>query len=100
MSHFRIETAMGAGDESECSGNFFGFHRSFTVAAATRVDAFIQVFRRLTEEGHDVTVVHLEGSANPLNFSSAELAAVNAAGIRLKTDFPKSGFQIEDIVPA
>jgi hypothetical protein len=101
MSQFKIQAVVGSSAESECAGSFFGFRWPLPiVVAANRADAFIQIFRLLTQQGHDVTVVHVQGRVNPLNFSSADLAAIHTAGIRVKTGFPKSGFQIEDIVPA
>ena len=100
MLRFRIPGAMGASFSSDRREDFGGVHGSFVVTATNRVDAFIKLFRWLTKHGNDVTVVRFQGSANPLNFSSADVAAIHAAGICLKIGFPKSGFQIEDIVPA
>lgn len=100
MLKFRIPSAMGASVTSHYGEDFAGIHGSFIVAALSRVDAFIKLFRHLTEQGNDVTVLRVNGAPNPLNFSSNELAVIHAAGIDLRVGYPKCGFQIEDIVPA
>jgi hypothetical protein len=97
---FKIQSAMGSSFSSECREDFIGLHRSFVVAANDRVDAFIRIFRRFTQQGYDVTVLRVNGTANPLNFSSDDLAAIHAAGIPVRTGYPKAGYQIEEIVPA
>lgn len=100
MLKFRISSAMGASVNSKCREDFAGIHGSFVVAANSRVDAFIKLFWHLTREGNDVTVLRVNEAPNPLNFSSNDLAAIQAAGIAVKVGYPKSGFQIEDIVLA
>jgi len=100
MLKFKISSAMGSTVNSDCREDFAGIHGSFVVAAISRVDAFIRLFRHLTQQGNDVTVLCVNEASNPLNFSSNDLAAVQAAGITVKVGYPKSGFQIEDIVPA
>lgn len=100
MLKFKIPSAMGASVNSHCREDFAGVHGSFLVAANSRVDAFIKLFRHLTQRGNDVTVLRVNGAANPLNFSSNDLAVVQAAGITMKVGYPKCGFQIEGIVPA
>jgi hypothetical protein len=100
MLQFKIQSAMGASVQSECREDFAGIHGSFVVAANNRMDAFIKLFRHLTQQGNDVTVLRLNETINPLNFSSRDLAAIQAAGIALSTGYPKSGFQILEIAPA
>jgi hypothetical protein len=91
---------MGESVVSHCREDFAGVHGSFFVLANDRVDAFIKLFRWLTKAGNDVTVLDINRSENPLSFSSSDIAVINAAGISLKAGFPRSGFQIEDIVLA
>lgn len=100
MFQFKIQSAMGASVKSGCREDFAGIHGSFVVTANNRVDAFIKLFRHLTRQGNDVTILHVNRTVNPLNFSSEDLAAIQAAGIALTTGYPKAGFQIEEIVPA
>jgi hypothetical protein len=100
MLKFKIFSAMGASVNSACREGFFGIHGSFVVAANSRVVAFIKLFRHLTQQGNDVTVLRVNETPNALNFSSNDLAAIHAAGIAVRVGYPKSGFQIEDIVPA
>lgn len=100
MLKFKISSAMGASVNSDCREDFAGIHGSFVLTANNRVDAFIKLFRHLTQQGNDVTVLRVNEVPNPLNFSSSDLAAIHAAGITVKDGYPKSGFQIEDIVPA
>ena len=100
MLRFRIRSTMGDSVVSYCRKEFVGVHGSFFVLANDRVDAFIKLFRWLTEAGNDVTVLDTNRSESPLSFSSSDVAVINAAGISLKSGFPRSGFQIEEIVLA
>ena len=65
--------------------------------ANSRVEAFINLFRQLTQQGNDVTVLRVNSAANPLNFSSNDMAVIHAAGIAVRVGYPNCGFQIEDI---
>lgn len=100
MLKFKVSSAMGASLVSGCREEFAGIHGSFVVVANSRVEAFIKLFTHLTRQGNDVTVLRINGAANPLNFSSDDLDAIKGVGITVRAGYPKSGFQIEDIVPA
>ena len=88
---------MGASITSRYHQDFAGIHGSFEVAANSRVEAFIKLFRHLTQQGNDVTVLRVNGAANPLNFSSNDMAVIQAAGIAVRVGYPNCGFQIQDI---
>jgi hypothetical protein len=100
MLKFKVPSAMGASISSDDREDFAGIHGSFLVAADSRVEAFIKLFRQIAHQGNDVTVLHVTDAANPLNFSSNDLAAIRAAGIVVRVGYPKWGFQIEDIAAA
>jgi len=100
MLKFKVPGAMGASINSGHHQNFTGIHGSFEVTANSRVEAFIKLFRHLTKQGNDVTVLRLTIAANPLNFSSNDMAVIQAAGIAVRIGYPNCGFQIEDIAAA
>src|SRR4051812_12804414 len=77
MLRFRIRSTMGDLLVSHCREDFLGVHGSFFVLANDRVDAFIKLFRWLTEAGNDVTVLDTNRSESPLSFSSSDVAVID-----------------------
>lgn len=100
MMRFKIFGAIGDSGGSYCRNDFAGVQGFFVVVAENRADAFIKLFRHLMRQGDDVTVLESDKNANPLGFSPVDTAAIAAAGISLTVGFPKSGFQVGEIILA
>ena len=65
------------------------------VEAENKVDAFVKLYRKLSQNDHDVTIIKLPNSQT---LTEDEIREVEKQGISVKNGMPKSGFQIEFIV--
>jgi hypothetical protein len=92
---FLVKYVEGAGDGLS---HFLGVKRgSHSVDADNPAAAYIITFRYFTQRNQDVKVIERNGS--PLGFSNEALAIIRDAGVPIEEGYPKSGIQIEEILP-
>jgi hypothetical protein len=99
MATYWIEYVEGASSGMPGGPQVFvaPIRRQLAVKAPSRADAYIQAYRRLAEEGRDVTAL-TRGNELPLGFTHDEAARIQAAGTSLSSGYPRNGFQIEQLV--
>ena len=99
MSKFKVRFVEGSSSGTEERHLFMGARGALLVEAANRAEAYIRVFKHLSQSDNEVTVIpYVEGQATPLGFTEEERAIVRSAGVPIKLGLPKNGFQIEEIV--
>jgi hypothetical protein len=100
MRTFYVLVAVGAysANASGTGGSFAGVNRFMETEAENRVQAFLNIYHRLSEEHSEITALRTGSQKYMLGFTAEEWEQVASQPIRLKvSEMPEGTAQIQAI---
>lgn len=98
MPTYTIRFAEGNSTKTAHGESFMGRRSQVTLDAGSRAMAYVAAFHHFGALGYDVAVIQRPNTNNPLDFSSGELETIREAGVPIKSGYPTSGVQLDEIV--